>query len=216
MNNMLFYATEKTKERLKIPYYHELTGHSKLQVMTKCLPEDKSDLFKWGCQLFYYNRRKCVFFMNFSTKFGVFLYDVKVKEVADLPIRLVYYLEQFYEDNPEFLDVLRVYLSETTYTVYDELTDAAVIAAMSSVMKDFLRDGARFVRYIHKGMLHTKKMCHDYNYGVKEELFFLPKDHIFPGEAFEKAVKSRYTEWYVRKMLRREIKEIFKKTYGRD
>ena len=104
---MILYLTRKTFERYKLdPPENSLFPVKEITAAVK-EREQGIGLLEWGGKLFYFDRRKCIQFSNFASKFTVFLFDAKVEKLPFLGEAIFMYLFDFYQGNKEMTKLLK-------------------------------------------------------------------------------------------------------------
>ena len=80
---MIIYATKQTIERYGIKMPEDFQDPFTKQIALSVYDREKDDrLLEWGAKLFYFDRRKCIQFCNFASKFTVVLVDVKKADLS--------------------------------------------------------------------------------------------------------------------------------------
>ena len=192
---MILYLTKQTFERYKLTPPEKM--HSPVREITEEVKkrEQGNRLLEWGGKILYFDRRKCIQFTNFASKFTVFLIDIKVKDLQDLGDAIFMYLFDFYQGNREMTNLLKRLAEEHPITVIDRLKDKSVIATLNRTQLDFALDGYRFYEFIENNVLQSKKLNRkvntDYIFGKKVDGKSSP-EYFFSGTLFEKLLKEYY------------------------
>ena len=98
---MIFYATQKTRERYKLKTPEEMQSEAGPLARRLASRERGSGIYEWGCKLFYFDGRKCLQIMHFTSKLVIFLVDIKMKEVAYAGNLVAHYLMDLYSGDAE-------------------------------------------------------------------------------------------------------------------
>ena len=71
---MILYATKETVKKYGIPMPEEFEDKKIREMLTGVKEkEEGTGIFEWGVKVFYFDRRKCLQLVNFSSKFTIFL-----------------------------------------------------------------------------------------------------------------------------------------------
>ncbi len=161
---MILYATKETVKKYDIPMPEEFED-KKIREMLIAVRENEEgkEIFEWGVKVFYFDRRKCLQLVNFSSKFTIFLIDVKKKELSDSINLLAFYLEEIYADNPKILKYIKKYFEETPIVVFSKLKNQSIIATLNNTQRSFALDGERFYNYIENGVLKSVELNKEVN-----------------------------------------------------
>ncbi len=193
---MILYATKETMSRFKFKTPGELSDPMMAALGNAAIKAETGDrLIEWGAKLFYFDRRKCLQFVNFASKLTIFLIDIKVSETADIRNAIAHYLLHIYKDNAEMLHLLDRYFEESPIICFAPLKDRSIISTLNHTQSDFLWDGCRLEDYIRDGILHTLELNSDINrtwlfrYTVNGK-----EDYAYAAEQFETLLWERYME----------------------
>lgn len=160
---MIFYATKETLEKYKLKTPEQLS--ESIQPFARAMIENEQgdQIMEWGCKLFYFDRRKCLQLLNFKTRFVVFLVDIKMSDVNDVPNMLAHYLFSLYETDGQMQTALEKYFASSPFACYDKITNRSMITKLNQIQRDWAFDGYRFYEYIRDGILHTMEINRDVN-----------------------------------------------------
>lgn len=194
---MILYLTKKTFERYNLisPDKYSLQGQKLHQVVKKA--EEGNRLLEWGGKIFYFDKRKCIQVMNFASKFTLFLFDIKVKDLCGIGDLIYRYLMEFYYDNKEMSKLLVRLSKEHPFVIFDKLKDKSTIAALNYVETFYADYGYLFYKYFEGNILQTIKINDDIN---KDYLFTTKiegkstPDYFYSGERFVKLLKEYYAK----------------------
>lgn len=190
---MIFYATKKTVDTYKIEL--DFSSNTELQsIVDMVLEKDRdSELFEWGVKLLYFDRKKCLQFVHFASKFTIFLFNIKKKDINNVSIMLENYIMELFKDDVVMLQILPKFLSESPVSCFAKLTNKSIISQLNRNELYFAYSGDRFYDYIHDGILHTVKINKDMNFHslvtVKKGK---QKDFVYPAELFRDILISKY------------------------
>ena len=161
---MFFYATKETLERYKLKTPEQFS--ESIQPFARAMIENErgDQIMEWECKLFYFDRRKCLQLLNFKTRFVVFLVDIKMSDVNDVPNMLAQYLFSLYEKDRPMQAALEKYFASSPFVCYDKITDRSMITKLNHIQRDWAFDGYRFYEYIRDGILHTMEINRDVNH----------------------------------------------------
>jgi len=190
---MIIYATKQTMERYKIVLPQNMHSPMKEMALAIVRKESGDRLLEWGAKLFYFDRRKCLQVVNFASKLTLFLFDVKVKDLADVANDIAHYLLDIYNGNAAMTKLLNRFFEDHPMVAFDRLTDRRAIAALNHTQLTFAEDGYRFYSFIENNVLQTRKI----NKMVNFHWIFTEKtdgktDYFCSGERFEQLLKERY------------------------
>lgn len=190
---MILYATKQTTERLRLPLY-DGRQTSKNPFSNEIYTVQNGDpLVEWGMKLFYFNRKKCIQVMNFSSKFALLIYDLRVEDAHSIPIIVAQYLIELYRDDLRMLTALRQYFIDYTPHIFMGLTNRSIISSLNRNQSDFAWDGQIFYDYIQDGVLQTIEINHRLNFGwFTSQKINGKTDYVLPGERFRTLILERY------------------------
>jgi len=191
---MIFYATKETVERLRIQTIDKLSDKSKLIAQTIIDNQSEDNLLEWGMKLFYFDRRKCLQVMNFASKFTIFIFDVKVNDMDNIPNIVATYLIELYKDDEIVIKLLKRLFSNYSLCAFSKLTDRSIISSLNHNQFEFALDGYQFFEYINNGVLNTIQINKDVNY----DYFVTQKRsgktvYFLPGDRFRELIIERYS-----------------------
>lgn len=190
---MILYATTQTFQRYSLKTADQLS--EPLASITRAvLSCDTGDaLLEWGLKLFYFDGRKCLQAVNFASKFTLFMFDIKKKELEDLGDLIAHYLLELYKDDPDVIRCLKRMFAEDHYFAVAPLKNRSIIATLNHNHSDFAFDGDRFWDYVDGGVLHTMKINCDinFNYGATYKAIGRT-DYYYPGELYKELLLARY------------------------
>lgn len=190
---MILYATKQTIERLRLPLY-DGRQTSKNPFSNEIYTVQNGDpLVEWGMKLFYFNRKKCIQVMNFSSKFALLIYDLRVEDAHSIPIIVAQYLIELYRDDLRMLTALRQYFIDYAPHIFMGLTNRSIISSLNRNQSDFAWDGQIFYDYIQDGVLQTIEINHRLNFGwFTSQKINGKTDYVLPGERFRTLILERY------------------------
>ncbi len=192
---MIFYATQKTLERFKLITSDQLPSPFKEVALKVRELESGDGLKEWGAKILYFDRRKCIQFVNFASKFTLFLCDIKVDEVSQIPTLIGDYMFDIYADDPEMLELLKKYLNELPVAIFEKIKDRTIISNLNNTQRDFAWDGYRFYDFIENNVLQTRKINKMVNFDwIIRAKIDGKEDYTFPGERFKQLLQERYKE----------------------
>ena len=190
---MIIYATKQTIERYKIVLPQDMHSPIKEIALVTVQKESGDRLLEWGAKLFYFDRRKCIQVVNFASKLTLFLFDVKVDDLAGVGNAIAQYLLDIYSNNATMTKLLKRFFDDHPVVAFDRLTDRRAIATLNHTQLTFADDGYRFFDFIENNVLQTRKI----NKKVNFDWIFTEKndgktDCFYSGEKFEQLLKERY------------------------
>jgi len=190
---MILYVTKQTVERYKLKMPEELSPPMDVIAKEIMRREQGDPLLEWGGKLFYFDRRKCIQFVNFASKFTLFLVDIKVSELPLVGNTIAQYLMDIYGDNAKMRSCLEKLFEEAPFCCFAKLTDKSAIATLNHTQRAFAFDGYRFYDYIEKNILKTRKINRDVNFDYP---FTRKQDgkteYFYPGERYKELLFARY------------------------
>jgi len=190
---MIIYATKQTIERYRIVLPQDMHSPIKEMALATVQKESGDGLLEWGAKLFYFDRRKCLQVVNFTSKLTLFLFDVKVDDLPAVGNAIAQYLLDIYSDNATMTKLLKRFFDDYPVVAFDRLTDKRAIATLNHTQLTFADDGYRFFDFIENNVLQTRKI----NKKVNFDWIFTEKkdgktDYFYSGEKFEQLLKERY------------------------
>ena len=179
---MIVYCTKQTMERYKLKRPNEYKDHIMREVVEKVYEMEKDDrILEWGAKLFYFDRRKCIQFMNFASKLTIVVVDIKINDLESLGNTIAEYLfERLFEKHP--------------IVVFDKLVDKSIIASLNRNQSFVLDDGYRLYEYIEDNILQTRKFNKDINKIPVMQKMDGKQEYIFPIDRFEGLLKNYYNK----------------------
>lgn len=194
---MILYLTKQTFERFNLTPPELMRSPVKEITEEVKKREQGNRLLEWGGKLLYFDRRKCIQFTNFASKFTVFLIDVKVKDLQYLGDGIFQYLIDFYKNNGEMTALIERLAKEHPFVVIDRLKDKSIISTLNRTQLTFAEDGYRFYDFIENNILQSKKI----NRKLNSDWLFTQKvedksepEYFYSGEKFEELLKGYYAE----------------------
>ncbi len=191
---MILYMTKQTIERYKIELPEEMEPAQKYLAKALMKKERDDKLFEWGGKLFYFDRRKCIQFVNFASKFTLFMVDVKKDMVYQAANMMAHYLLSIYADDQAMTDALKRMLTDHPLSCFAKLTDKSAISTLNYTQRTYLEDGDRLWDYIDSSdTLQVMDINRDVNF---KNLFTMTingkKNYIYAGERYRELVLARY------------------------
>ena len=191
---MILYLTKQTIDRYKVEMPEEMASPHKEISAALVQKEQEDRLLEWGGKLFYFDRKKCIQFVNFASKFTLFLVDVKKDILPQASNIIANYLLELYIDDKEMTDALHTMLKDHPLSCFGKLKDKSTISTLNYTPRAFLEDGYRLYDYIDpEGVLHTMDINYDVNF--KWLCSFTvdgKKDYEYSGERFRQMMLERY------------------------
>ncbi|MBO4252099.1 MAG: hypothetical protein J5911_05530 [Clostridia bacterium] len=190
---MIIYATKQTIEIYKIVLPQDM--HSPIREMELATEQKENGdrLLEWGAKLFYFDRRKCLQVVNFASKLTLFLFDVKVDDLAGVGNAIAQYLLDIYSNNATMTKLLKRFFDDYPVVAFDRLTDRRTIATLNHTQLTFADDGYRFFDFIDNNVLQTRKINKKVNFDwIFTEKIDGKTDYFYSGEKFEQLLKERY------------------------
>lgn len=168
---MIFYVTKQTVERYNLKMPEEMSFPLNELAKTTVAKESENRLLEWGGKLFYFDRRKCIQFVNFASKLTVFLFDVKSDDLPKVGNYIANYLLDIYSGDKKMTKSLERLFQEHPVCFFSKLTDKSAIATLNHTQLYFADDGYRFFDFIKNGILNTREI----NKKINTEWFFTQK-----------------------------------------
>ena len=190
---MVIYATKQTIERYKIVLPQDMHSPFKEIALATMQKESGDRLLEWGAKLFYFDNRKCLQVVNFASKLTLFLFDIKVEDLATVGNTIAQYLLDIYCDNTTMTALLKRFFADHPIVTFDRLTDRSAIATLNHTQLTFADDSYRFYDFIENNVLQTRRI----NKMVNFDWIFTEKkdgktDYFCSGEKFRQLLKERY------------------------
>ena len=190
---MIIYATKQTIERYKMVLPQDMHSPIKEMVLGTVQKESGDRLLEWGAKLFYFDRRKCLQVVNFASKLTLFLFDVKVDDLAGVGNAIAQYLLDIYSNNVAMTNLLKRFYDDYPVVAFDRLTDKRAIATLNHTQLTFADDGYRFFDFIENNVLQTRKINKKVNFDwIFTEKIDGKTDYFYSGEKFEQLLIERY------------------------
>lgn len=190
---MILYATTQTIQRYKLKMPDELSPKMS-ELAYAIIERDAGSLLReWGLKLFYFDGRKCLQTVNFASKFTLFLFDIKMRDLENLGALMAQYMLDLYADDPEMTKCLLQMFEQDQFVAFAPLKNRSMIATLNHTQSDYAFDGARFWEYVDNGILHTRKINWDvnFNYAFTHKAVG-QKEYYFPAELFREQVVRAY------------------------
>lgn len=182
-------------ERYKLKKPNEYKDHIMREIAEKVYEREKDDrILEWGAKLFYFDRKKCIQFMNFASKLTIIAVDIKIDDLKNLGNTIAEYLLYLYEDNKEMTNILERLFEKHPIVIFDKLVDKSIIASLDRNQSFILDDGYRLYEYIEDNILKTRKFNKDINKIPVMQKIEGKQEYIFPTDRFEELLKNYYTE----------------------
>lgn len=161
---MIIYATKETFERFKLKLPEEMSSPMIGALSRSVIESERGDrLLEWGAKLFYFDRRKCIQLVNFSSKLTFFLIAIKLDDLPQIGNLIAGYLMNLYADDLEMKELLEKFFEDSPAVVFSKLTDKSAIATLNYTQRAYLEDGYRLYKYIENGILQSLKINKDVN-----------------------------------------------------
>lgn len=190
---MIFYVTRKTVERYKLKMPEEMSFPTNEIAKATIVRESGNKLLEWGGKLFYFDRRKCIQFVNFASKLTLFLFDIKVDDLSMVGNYIANYLLDIYSGDKKTTKYLERLFEEHPFCSFSKLTDKSVIATLNHTQISFADDGYRFYDFIENGILNTREI----NRKVNKDWVFAQKingkkEYYFAADKFKELLTQMY------------------------
>lgn len=191
---MIFYATKETMQRYKLKTPEEMTSENALIARAVAEKERGSQLFEWGCKLFYFDRRKSLQVMHYETGLVIFLIGIKVNEIEFAANAVAEYLMDMYSLDPVMIKALKRYYASSPIVCFDKITNRSIITKMNHIQSDWALEGYRFYDYIRDGILHTKELNRDVNDYPCSKKVNQKKQWFIPYDLFAQTIKEKFAQ----------------------
>lgn len=133
----------------------------------RIIKEQTNDvLLEWGLKYFEFDGRKCVQAVNFASKLGIFLFDIKNDKIAWIANGIAIYLKEIYSKDNEMQKVLDEFFKEYPICAFSKLTNRSIIASLNHNQSIYADDGYRFYEYVQNNILNSKKINKDFNWKI--------------------------------------------------
>ena len=189
---MIYYATKETMLRYKLKTPEQLSPEISPMAQAVVQRERGNRIYEWGCNFFYFDRRKCMQIMHFETKLVVFLVDLKIKDLEYAGNAVANYLLDMYADDLEMQQALKVYYASSPSVCFDRITDKSIISSMNEIQTRWAWDGYHFDDYIKDGVLHTRQINRDVNEMPVTRKVNEKEEWIVPYELFAQIIKKNF------------------------
>lgn len=190
---MILYGTVQTIQRYGLTTADQFSGPAAQIAKSVIDSETGKGLLEWGMKLFYFDGRKCIQLVNFASKFTLFLFDIKKKEMQDIGNVLANYLLKLFQEDPAVCACLERLFSQHPIILVAPLKNRSIIATLNHNQIDYAFDGQRFWSYIEKGMMHSLKINHDFNFGYPvSRMINGRREYYFAGELFRELLLDQY------------------------
>lgn len=190
---MIFYVTKQTFERYKLKMPEDMSFPMNEIAKATIARESGNRLLEWGGKLFYFDRRKCIQFVNFASKFTLFLIDIKVDELPMVGNYIANYLLDIYSGDKKMIKLLERFFEEHPACCFSKLTDKSAISTLNRTQWTFAEDGYRFYDYIENGILNTREI----NKKVNTDWIFTQKingktEYFYAADKFKELLINMY------------------------
>jgi len=190
---VILYVTKKTKERFDFPLLEELQLDRQATAMHILEKEKDIPVFMWALKIFYFDRRKCLQVMNFSSNFCIFLIDVRVKDIPNIGNMIGTYLGIMYQDDKEMLRLLDCYFNESPVAFFDVLKDRSMISYLNNNELTFLDNGYRLYDFLSDGIMHSIELNKKYNFDyLVSKKINGQQEYFQTSEKFKEILQDRY------------------------
>lgn len=192
---MIFYVTKQTFKRYKLKMPEDMSFPINEIAKATITRESGNKLLEWGGKLFYFDRRKCIQFVNFASKLTLFLIDIKVNELPMVGNYIANYLFDIYSNDKNMIKLLERLFEEHPVCCFSKLTDKSAISTLNHTQLSFAHDGYRFYDFIENGILNTREI----NKRVNTDWLFTQKinskkEYYFTAERFKELLTQSYEQ----------------------
>jgi len=190
---MIFYVTKQTFERYKLKMPEDLSFPMNQIARATIARESGNSLLEWGGKLFYFDRRKCIQFVNFASKLTIFVFDIKMDDLPMVGNYIANYLLDIYSNDKMMIQYLKKLFEEHPACFFSKLTDKSAISTLNRTQWMFAEDGYRFYDFIENGILNTRKI----NKLVNTDWLFTQKingktEYFYAADKFKKLLTEKY------------------------
>lgn len=190
---MIFYVTKQTFERYKLKMPEDLSFPMNEVAKATIARESGNKLLEWGGKLFYFDRRKCIQFVNFASKLTIFVFDIKMDDLPMVGNYIANYLMDIYGNDKKMIKFLERLFEEHSACCFSKLTDKSAISTLNRTQWTFADDGYRFYDYIENGILNTREI----NKRVNTDWLFTQKingktDYFYAADKFKELLTEMY------------------------
>lgn len=190
---MIFYVTKQTFERYKLKMPEDLSFPMNEIAKATLKKESGNRLLEWGGKLFYFDKRKCIQFVNFASKLTIFVFDIKMDDLPMVGNYIANYLLDIYSNDKTMIKYLKRLFEEHLACCFSKLTDKSAISTLNRTQWTFAEDGYRFYDFIENGILNTRKI----NKLVNTDWLFTQKtngttEYFYAADKFKKLLTEKY------------------------
>lgn len=190
---MIFYVTKQTFERYKLKMPEDMHFPANEIAKSVILREGGNRLLEWGGKLFYFDRRKCIQFVNFASKLTLFLFDIKVDDLPNIGNYMASYLFDIYSGDKKMTKSLERLFEEHPACCFSKLTDKSAIATLNRTQLSFASDGYRFYSFIENGILKSREI----NRIINKDWLFTQKingetEYFYAADKFKELLTETY------------------------
>lgn len=191
---MIYYCTKETLERYKLKILKQTSDEIRSICQKVIEIENGNDIYEWGVKLFYFDRRKCLQIVNFATKLTVFVVDVKVDDLVNVPNAVANYIIELYKDDKAISKAIERYFASSPIVVFDKLVDKSIIATLNHTQLEFAEDGYRFYDYIKNNILETRKINKDIAEWCFTKKINGKTEYFIPKKYFKEVILERFSK----------------------
>ncbi len=190
---MIFYVTKQTFERYKLKMPEDMRFPINEIGKSIILREGGNRLLEWGGKLFYFDRRKCIQFVNFASKLTLFLFDIKMDDLPNVGNYMANYLFDIYSEDKKMTKSIERFFDEHPACCFSKLIDKSAIATLNHTQLSFADDGYRFYSFIENGILNTRKI----NRMINTDWLFTQKingetEYFYAADKFKDLLTEMY------------------------
>ena len=160
---MIIYNTKETRQRYNLTPIEKMAEPIRNFNQAILDKESGDELLEWGAKIFYFDKRKCLQVVNFASKFTLFLFDIKVNNVANVPNYIFEYMIDIYKDDKFMLECLEKMFNQYPFCTFSKLTNRSIISTLNQTESSFTDYGYRFYEYIENGIIQSKKINREIN-----------------------------------------------------
>ena len=190
---MIFYVTKQTFERYKLKIPEDMSFPMNELAKATIARESGDRLLEWGGKLFYFDKRKCIQFVNFASKLTLFVFDIRIDELPMVGNYIANYLLDIYTEDKKMTRLLKRLFEEHPACCFSKLKDKSTIATLNHTQLAFADDGYRFYDFIENGILNTRKI----NKMVNKDWLFTQKingktDYFYAADRFKELLTKEF------------------------
>lgn len=191
---MILYLTKKTVDRFDVKLPEELDSSAKDHVTALMQKEQGNGLLEWGAKIFYFDRRKCIQFTNFATRFTLFRVNIKKKQIMESYDFIKRTLLDMYRGDNLMIEALHKMFTESPDFCFGRLKDQSVISTLNYTQRTFLDDGYALENYLDdENNLLVWKVNYDVNFDWLLTMNINGKrDYSYSCERFHDLVMEKY------------------------